>query len=310
MKIYAPNYYPDFTCIADRCEHNCCIGWEIDIDKNTLDMYKSLEGELGSEINKSIEETGSTNHFVLDKNMRCPHLNNSNLCNIILSLGKSYLCSICKDHPRFRNFFSCKEEIGLGLCCEEAAKIILSFPDKFSFIDLTPEEHTTECSLDEKLFFDFREKILETICDRNTDINTRIQKILESNNVHMPNISIQRWFGLLSTLEYMDKNWIQLLKKAKNNEYDSTSVLSPLQTEQLFVYFILRHLPSGIEDGNYKPQIAFAYLSVLIINELCSYMKYTDLKDIIEICRMYSSEIEYSDENLDLIFELLNKPNN
>ena len=32
MKIIAPNYYPAFRCIADKCRHSCCIGWEIDID--------------------------------------------------------------------------------------------------------------------------------------------------------------------------------------------------------------------------------------------------------------------------------------
>ena len=42
MKLYAPKYYKNFKCIADRCPHSCCIGWEIDIDRTTLTKYESL----------------------------------------------------------------------------------------------------------------------------------------------------------------------------------------------------------------------------------------------------------------------------
>ena len=37
MKIYVPDYYSEFSCIADKCSDNCCIGWEIDIDENSLE---------------------------------------------------------------------------------------------------------------------------------------------------------------------------------------------------------------------------------------------------------------------------------
>ena len=39
MKEVFPNYYKKFKCIADKCKHNCCIGWEIDIDNDTLEFY-------------------------------------------------------------------------------------------------------------------------------------------------------------------------------------------------------------------------------------------------------------------------------
>ena len=47
MKIIAPNYYDKFRCVADKCKHNCCIGWEVDIDLLTLNKYENLEGSLG-----------------------------------------------------------------------------------------------------------------------------------------------------------------------------------------------------------------------------------------------------------------------
>ena len=30
MTVTVPSYYKDFKCIADKCRHSCCIGWEID----------------------------------------------------------------------------------------------------------------------------------------------------------------------------------------------------------------------------------------------------------------------------------------
>ena len=32
MLYTIPDYYKEFQCIADQCEHSCCIGWEIDVD--------------------------------------------------------------------------------------------------------------------------------------------------------------------------------------------------------------------------------------------------------------------------------------
>ena len=45
MKQFIPDYLNSFKCIADKCRHSCCIGWEIDIDKNTLDFYKSIDDD-------------------------------------------------------------------------------------------------------------------------------------------------------------------------------------------------------------------------------------------------------------------------
>ena len=43
MKTFAPNYYPSFRCIADKCRHSCCVGWDVYIDEETL-SYTSRSG--------------------------------------------------------------------------------------------------------------------------------------------------------------------------------------------------------------------------------------------------------------------------
>lgn len=75
MKKIAPNYYKSFSCIADRCQHSCCIGWEIDIDEDSLDYYKSIDGEIGEFLSKNIENDGETAHFrLIGEEERCPFL--------------------------------------------------------------------------------------------------------------------------------------------------------------------------------------------------------------------------------------------
>ena len=78
-KLYAPRYYKNFKCIADKCEHSCCIGWEIDIDKKALLKYKKLKDGYGNIIADTIS-MDDTPHFKLVENERCPHLDEHGLC--------------------------------------------------------------------------------------------------------------------------------------------------------------------------------------------------------------------------------------
>ena len=56
MKIFAPSYYKTFKCIADKCRHSCCIGWDVYIDDETLEKYSAMDGALGERLRKSLKE--------------------------------------------------------------------------------------------------------------------------------------------------------------------------------------------------------------------------------------------------------------
>ena len=87
MLLRVPMYYKEFRCIADKCQDSCCIGWEIDIDEDTFDYYKSVEGEFGTRLRTHMVSE-DVNSFVLEKNGWCPFLNEKKLCDIRL-LGRS-----------------------------------------------------------------------------------------------------------------------------------------------------------------------------------------------------------------------------
>ena len=139
MNILIPDYYNGFKCIADRCLHNCCIGWEIDIDEDTLCLYGDISGEFGKRLKGNISDDEYP-HFILREHGRCPFLNEKGLCDIITERGDGALCDICADHPRYRNYFDDRLEMGLGLCCEEAARIILSNKNKVRLVNIDTAE--------------------------------------------------------------------------------------------------------------------------------------------------------------------------
>ena len=137
MKIHAPIYYKDFHCIASKCKDNCCsAGWEIDIDSKTAEFYKNVDGQFGEKLRKNISET-SPCHFILNNHNNCPFWNDKKLCDIYINLGEEHLCQICKDHPRYYEWFDKNniKEAGIGLCCEEAARIILSDTRSFEIYE-------------------------------------------------------------------------------------------------------------------------------------------------------------------------------
>ena len=124
-----PAYYEAFRCTAGTCRHNCCIGWEIDIDGKSAARYAALPGAFGERVRAAVEP-GEPPHFRLDAAGRCAMLREDTLCELQRTLGESALCNICRDHPRYRVFLPGRTEIGLGLCCEEAARLLLSQTEK------------------------------------------------------------------------------------------------------------------------------------------------------------------------------------
>lgn len=300
MSLYAPDYYSSFLCIGEKCQHNCCIGWEIDIDKKTYNYYKSLKNEFGKKLLSNISNA-ENHYFMLDEKERCPFLNKNNLCDIIINLGEEHLCQICSDHPRFRNFFDTRTEIGLGLACEEAARIIISNTKKVNILPIE-SDNDINISEDDKVFFAFRQNLFDIIQNRNIEIKERIDLIRAKFNINKNTHKETAEF--LLTLEYMDTSWKQKLSDIL--KFDKTKgFLSSIVLEQLLHYFIYRHLSDAQFDGRYKERIAFACFSAETI-DLLSYCKFIktgkfDISDLIEISRQYSSEIEYSEENTNKI---------
>jgi len=282
-----PNYYQKFKCVADRCKHSCCIGWEIDIDEDTMDLYNSLDGEFAERIRASIE--GEEPHFVLGDGGRCPFLNKNGLCDIICELGEDAICDICYLHPRFGNFYKDFTETGLGLACEEAARIILTEEEKF--VVSLPKKAENDA------FFKERREVFDILQNRKVSILERFKNLAEKYGCKF-DFSNKVLFDFYMSLEHLDKSWEKELERLKKSEDIAVFERADLQIffEQLACYFIFRHFERGV---------GFALLSCWVVGAMCS--DCGNFEEMLDVARMYSSEIEYSEENTQKVIAFFNE---
>ena len=180
MKFRVPGYYKQFTCIADRCIDNCCFGgWQIDIDKETIDYYDTVQGDFGDRLKKYVDKEAGC--FTLN-NGQCPFLLENNLCEIYKELGPEHMGLVCTQFPRFTEYYGNIKETGIGMACEEAARIILN--DSTPFIleetDIDEEEIWGEydSSLGQSLFI-LRDKIMSMLDDTSLSLSDKLCVILD-----------------------------------------------------------------------------------------------------------------------------------
>ena len=288
MKTYTPNYYNKFNCLADKCKHSCCIGWEIDIDEETLELYEAMEGKEGKKLRESISYEG-TPHFKLKDGARCQNLRDDGLCQLICDHTESVLCDICADHPRFRNFFESFTETGLGLCCEAAVNIVLNDKEPFSI-----GTDIKKAADDEEVFcLKRRKKAFDILQNREKSITARFEELANAFGVSF-DFDLKETVKLYLSLERLDDGWTQYLESIKDFDakiFEDGSYSEKF--ENLACYFVFRHFADGMYDGDYEARIGFVLMSCYLIGAMVQ-----SGKDIEEVVRMYSSEAEYSEENM------------
>lgn len=141
VKMIYPEYVEKFKCIGGACEDNCCIGWDIDIDKITFKKYfKVNDEEMKKMFQKNLYNNSECTNEALDygriklsKEKRCPFLKEDNFCKIQRKFGEDYLSSVCTQFPRVLNKVDEHYEMILDLSCPEAARIILNNKQKIRF---------------------------------------------------------------------------------------------------------------------------------------------------------------------------------
>lgn len=300
MKTVYPDYLSDFRCIADKCRHSCCIGWEIDIDPDSLDRYMKTDAPLGEKLRKNIDVSEDCACFILSENERCPFLLENGLCELIVEKDSDFLCDICSDHPRFRNYFSDRIEIGLGLCCEAAAKLITENPEKVSFISESSDPDT-ELPEDEQYIIDFRDTLIDIAQDRSLQYPELERKICRVAGISFNPDNLPDLTELFKSLEKLSDDREIIIESLSQNRFLSVPVEFRLFCEQLVVYFLFRHIPDALYDDRLRERVAFCLLSVRVITQTFIFHK----SPMADAARIYSSEIEYSQENMDALLDYL-----
>ena len=292
MLFVKPDFYDEFRCIAHQCRHSCCLGWEIDIDGESLARFMAAEGEFGEFMRSNIALEPSP-HFVLTEDERCPFLREDGLCRMILTLGEDALCHICREHPRFYNELPGRLEAGLGLCCEEALRLLYEGKEHLRLIaegeDEAEEDGPTQ----------LRDEIFAILRDDSLCMTERMEKALAVFGMEPVCFEAETLRSLYLGLERLDEEWTRRLTGLVPVELEPS--LSRLPYARLAEYFVYRHFATAPDEYEAALRLQFAFLSTKLVCAL------DRLSGDMDSARLYSSEIEYSDENVDKILDWIDE---
>ena len=315
MKLIVPEYFKAFRCKGGSCSDNCCIGGEIDIDEKTQEKYAALKTPLGERIKKNTAKEEGVCHFIL-LGERCPFLNSQNLCDIIIEKGEDYLCDICREHPRY--YLTLGERVfgGVGLACEEAARLILENPLPHAYAELKTEAEYEEC--DEELlalFLDLRKEILKIFASKKQTLVYTVEMLKKSvlkaqraadgtpeTPCEIKDFSRDDLISVVEKLELLTPEMPTLLKKSpcpKNQTPKSENTNKYLHN--LLLYFLDRYLPKAVEDGDFISKLNFALFSFSAIEQLFSAEEDLTLERAVYLSKLYSKEVEYNEDNIYII---------
>lgn len=359
MRVRKPDYFDRFSCIAGACSDSCCIGWEIEIDEEKKDFYRRMPGALGRRLEDSIDwEEG---HFMLQgKEERCPFLNQEKLCDLITELGEEALCEICREHPRFYDWFDSLTEKGLGLCCEAAGRLILEREEPTGFImeeegsEGEAEDCKRERSEEERqeaellqVLFEARETAFCILQSRSLSIWDRLwifldfaeelQEMLELGVLEEITETVFYYretkgrsasckekascypgmLKLCHKLEAIDAAWPERLTVLEALTADPAEISRleevlmraedsrEYEYEHLAVYFVYRYFMKCRFDGDVYGKAALVLFCLFLIHlldlECVQRTGVLTKEDRVQNAKFCSKEIEYSEENLELL---------
>lgn len=296
MTLYAPLYYQKFSCIADKCRHSCCIGWEIDVDPMTLAKYESLKNEYSAQILQSIARE-EVPHFRLCAGERCPHLDDRGLCRIITSCGEGYLCDICREHPRFYNNTVYGREVGIGMSCEEACRLILSETDFFTVAEVGKRKGRPCRGTFNAL--PHRARIFDVLRKADLSYTEKLASIREDYDISLSSEDDGEYRELLSSLEYMYEE-----NRARFSCF-SAEEKTPKEMEdrllRALAYFVYRHVTAASSEDGIRMAVGFSLFCERLLCSLVKSEGVDSFDGFCEIARVLSEEIEYSEENTETI---------
>lgn len=134
ITIVEPIFSTEFQCVGSACRDHCCKGWEIFLDKTTVNRYlKSPQIEIRNIASENIITTKKSfqrwGKMKLTSSGNCAFMDEDKLCKVHKNMGASALSQTCATYPRAQNIHKFEVSKSLSLSCPEATKQLLTRPD-------------------------------------------------------------------------------------------------------------------------------------------------------------------------------------
>lgn len=330
-----PDYFHDFHCLAGQCPDTCCGQWEIVVDEEAKQRYLAVEGPLGAQIKSALTVADGEDCIALVDG-KCPLLTKDGLCPIVTELGEDFLCTTCHAHPRFTEIYGGLLETMLCISCPEAARLLLQRTEPLRFatqIDTVLPEPDDLDAEEFDLLLSARQTAFSLVQDRSRPISDRLALLLcfakrlqdhlttdlpfcealcrrwedrSYQDKQLIRVRRKRKYGsmtrvrqLLGSMEHLSDQFPSLIKELEC--VDLTPYEIPL--EQLTMYFLFRRWLKAACNDKLWQQAAATVVSVLTAAGLAKYAG-----GIEQAARLYSKEVEHSEENMALLCNAMELP--
>ena len=305
MILRKPDFYDKFKCTASKCSDTCCVGWEIDIDEASQEAYRKIAGIFGDKLRTNIED----GHFRLLPHDRCPFLDQNNLCEIYKNLGENSLCDICREHPRFVEVYGDIMERGLGLCCEEATRLLLEGKDPLTFTSEECDESEDELDEDDieirnEVLYE-REQMFKALADSNMPFGERLYTAFGYTNEKSfaPLENAQDLYELLARTVSFGPTWDRALARIKtriesagSSPIEDQGYFTKTESSRLLAYLVYRHFAKCLFEGHADGKRNFAVFFWNIVRFFTR-----ELGGKINAVKILSRQLEYCAENMEMV---------
>lgn len=310
MKIYTPEYYQYFHCIASACPDSCCKEWAVVVDDAAAAFYRSLGGALGDRLRQVLKDTEDGTVMTIE-NGRCPMWRQDGLCRIQAELGHDALCHVCQEFPRLRHDFGDFVEYGLELSCPEAARLILSLPHSFTVTETAGGDAPEYDAEIMEILQGSRKTVMDFLGSTTLSPNLALAVLLFYSH------EVQSWIDGSAPAVLDVDNCLKLAKKYATKGdcellfdfFRDLEILTPQWRDRLDApttvshwhdrffalirYFIGRYWLQAVSDYDLISRVKFLITACLVICRLGG--------DFAETAQTFSKEIENDPDNMEAI---------
>ena len=152
-----------------------------------------------------------------------------------------------------------------------------------------------------------RHQLMRLVQDRSRSMADRLRDVRAVMRLAQETPE-REWMEFLMGLESMDSAWhdcLRLVMESPESEWLPRDMEKP--AEQLLSYLLYRHLPGALDDGRFRERIWMCLLALELIFRVCALLPMEKTAALMEAARLFSGEIEYSDENIARILDRLSE---
>ena len=290
MRHIYPSAYRDFSCIASACRHTCCVGWELPVDARTARRYRKMRGALGDTIRTSLCD--SYDAFLPTQEGRCPHLDANNLCRLITDGSQRLLCTVCREHPRYHNRYGIATEHGLGLCCEEACRLLLTAPLSFAFGDGTPVVPDAFSHGRSALYLRDKYRLLDAIVAFEGTAEECIAHLGAHLGACAAASDMISSLKMLGALEYLEQGSARIF-----SHITTFSAIFDKNSLQYRNFLALTLYRTATRETDLSVAFTLSVFLLRLLDALVKNAPKNDLDTLLDLARLISAELEYSEDN-------------